>query len=100
MSSIYKVEPDIVAELNTLLNNYKSKLGQDLIERKKVYHEILAWRENERIRQKERGFPVPEPILGEKDTSYTWDPWLCMYFKNNIDEDFELSVPSKLNLNY
>ena len=116
MPSIQKVDADIetvnkslkennerfeyLLKRQTFLHNYKLALEQDLIERKKVYNSILVWREKERIIQKERGFPLPEPIYGEKNTSYTWDPWLCIYISNNSDVDFELSVPSKLNLDY
>ena len=116
MPSIQKVDADIeivnkslrenndrfeyLMKRHTFLNIYKSALEHDLMERRNVFGKILAWREKERIIQQERGFPIPEPIYGEVNSSCSWDPWLCIYIPNNSDDDFEMSVPSKLNLDY
>lgn len=119
MSSVQKVESDIEVIKDSLsennarfellmkrlafLCNYKVALEEDLFERKKKYVDILASREKERVKQKERGFPIPEPIFDEVDLmgkSCTWDPWLCVYIPNDWNEDMDMTVPSKLNMDY
>ena len=119
MPSIQKVDSDIETIQNSLsentarfellmkrlafLCNYKVALEEELIERKKKYSDILVSREKERVKQKERGFPIPEPIFGEVDlmeSSCTWDPWLCVYVPDDWNEDMDMAVPSKLNMDY
>ena len=82
------------------LHIYKSALEQDLIKRDKKYAENLTWREMERNRQKERGFPMPEPLQSKERFSRfcSWDPWLCIYIMKDPVEDMIMRVLSKLTL--
>ena len=92
----------ILLKRQTFLGLYKSALERDLRKRQKDYAEILMWRQAERKRQKERGFPMPEPLLSDVNfsSSCTWDPWLCMYIPKETDKDLDMYVPSQLTLDY
>ena len=83
MSSIQEVDFDIESVKNSLkenndrfkeslkrvafLYNYKANFEQELIERKKKYSDLLIGRGKEQKFQKERGFPIPEPLCSEME---------------------------------
>ena len=85
------------------LCNYKVALEEELKERKRKFNDILLWREKERAIQKQRGYPIPEPVYSRINLmgcSCFWDPWLCTYIPNNPDDDLDLCIPSELNVDY
>ena len=85
------------------LNNYKISLDKELIERKRKLNDILTWREKECTIQKQRKYPILKPIyslVSSMGYSCSWDPWLCAYIPNNLDDDLDLCIPSELNVDY